>query len=321
MKQVLVIYPADKRTAGSQICEGLRTAGYDVVTEEVALGTAIPDHVAGSGTVLVIWSRALASAAVVEGWLADLRRLSNVIEVSTDGIAPQSADDSRVVLLSGWRGQPYHLGWQRILTDLDRRGTRRSLFRGAGAAPETRNQVTAAAAALSAGGAGSKPTPARYGLPVAAALVLIGGLGAASWLTGSPASNGDKVSAPSARALASGGPPKSAAPFQIVPGPAPAPAPTWAAPFEATSAAPVSKAAPPATRAERPPPVRDASDGRGRSSAPKASGLKGRGTLRQPLLKRYSKKNSKVMRRFCARSGRGTAECRTFLRSIEAGRS
>ncbi|HEX8572314.1 MAG TPA: hypothetical protein VF759_06150 [Allosphingosinicella sp.] len=314
MAEILLIFPSDKKTAAHQIEAALGSAGYGAVLEPVAEadGEAIARKASDRDFALLIWSRSLAASADLGGWLPSLRRLPNLIEVSTDGIAPQSGDERRVVLLSGWRGQPFHLGWQRILEELEGLGARRSEPRRPAPPP------AAAPAAVAAAEGGAAPAGAvagrrRLALPAAAALALLGAVAGAAWI----GTNRSDPPPPAARSAPSAGEattrtateaaPQLApyvAPEALEPAPVPPPGPAAAEPIPAgrTAERPVAERAPGRTAEAVRPPARH------------------RTAAADLPVKRYSKKNSKTMRLFCARSGRSTPQCRTFLRSTRAAR-
>ncbi|MBV9372731.1 MAG: hypothetical protein JO109_13845, partial [Alphaproteobacteria bacterium] len=202
MADLPLLFTADKKSAAAQLAEAARGAGYPLRLEEVAAadGAAVLAR-AGAGAALLLWSRTLAGAAVTDGWLAALRSLPNVIEVSTDGIAPDTGEVGRVVLLSGWRGQPYHLGWQRIVERLARLVPRSPPQGPAPAPAETR-------------AAGPRPGKRlRIALPALGIAALVAAAGAVSW-------NESRSLAPAP--VEAPGPPSAAAPAPVPP-PAPTP--------------------------------------------------------------------------------------------------
>ena len=312
MAQIPLIFPPDKKTAARQVEAALESAGYRAILEPVVEpdGEAIVRKASDCAAALLIWSRSLAASADLGGWLPSLRRLPNLIEVSTDGIAPQSGDERRVVLLSGWRGQPFHLGWRRIIEELERLGARREAPGRSGLRP----------AAVAAGGpaterqavdVGAIAGRRRLALPAAAALAVLAVAGAT--LIGTNAAHPPLSTS---RPLSTGGgtteSPPEAAPVSVT-GSAPAALQSSPLPPSGT-AAPEPDAA---GSAKARPPVQVAS----RLSAEAVRAPAKRRSAAAPPLKRYSKKHSKTMRLFCARSGRSTPQCHIFARSARAGRS
>ena len=315
MSDILILFPPDKKVAAQQIAEALAAAGFSGRLTplgdgggEAALGAA-----RGGGAAILIWSRALAASADLEGWLRPLRKSPDLVEVSTDGIAPLEGDESRVVLLSGWRGQPFHLGWQRIVSRLEASGAAQSSTPAAASATRQTGAAATETRAAAAGPARRDESPARrrFAIPAIAAAVLLAVAGAAAWIGDGPRQAAE--------------PGRPAAPIAApLPAPEPLPSPTpqpagavtggetaleGSEPVTATTGSPAnpprtSRSAKAATTA-----------GRTRAGPPPAT--KARAPV-PPVVKRYSKKRSKLMRKFCERSGRNTLECRIFARSTRA---
>ncbi|HEX8061789.1 MAG TPA: hypothetical protein VF535_01090 [Allosphingosinicella sp.] len=315
MADVAIIHAADKATAAGRLSESIIAAGYDVSAVEIEDPGQLADAVDGcaADARILIWSRPLVSHLLHSGELPRLRQLANLIEVSADGITPPSrGDDARVVLISGWRGQPFHPGWQRIQLDLKRLcGSRKNIAEVPRAAAKPVGSGPPPAAA-STPGRDSLKTPSRLVLAGTIAVLLVGGaIGAASWLGGRAPDNGTGPQVSKAGpAKASVGPPLPSLPT-----------PKTAAAAETeptgTDVAPALRpesAVPANGRAERPKAVRPA-----RSTRPEAAGrVPDRAPPAAGPPKKYSRKYSKVMRQFCERSGRATPQCRTFLRSTQS---
>lgn len=320
MADILLIFPPDKKVAAGNVRGALSAAGYSVTDHPVSNGSEIGARARGAGPALLIWSRSLASAAITEGWFAELRKLPNLLELSTDGIAPQEGDESRVILLSGWRGQPFHLGWQRVLSDVQRLGAtsagpRSTPVAAPAPAPAVAPAIPQAAAAHPTAEPPRAKTPARKsGLPVAAALAVVGSLAAATWI-GTRSGDGPQ----------SGSPAPAVAPSRAAAQPVAAPAvpavaaPTAAEPFG--EVAPVTSPRQPAVAARAEPAASVRSVSERPKAASRATVRASRAAAGTPVTKRYTKRGSRLMRRFCARSGRHTLECRVFLRSAAAKRS
>lgn len=294
MADILLIFSPDKLSSARQLADALGAEGYSSRLEEAAdPGTdGVVAKAQASAAALLVWSRPLASSAVLDGWLASLRQLPNVVEVSTDGIAPQSPDDSRVVLLSGWRGQPFHQGWRRILGELERIGATRSPGKAGARPPASTGAVRSAP---------EQRRRRRIAIPLGLAAALAAIVVAGSWIgTHAPDSSSGAAAAP--RTVVRAEPE------------APAPLETPVAEPVATSVAvvPRSVAAEPAAV---PAPVRLAVASP--TPRPRRTTAESRSAAPVPV-KRYSKRYSKTMRRFCARSGRSTPQCRVFLRSMAA---
>ena len=321
MADVAIIHSADKEKAAARLVEAVRGAGFSVGAVEVADPSGLADAMGESpaDARILIWSRALVSHALHSGELARIRQLRGLIEVSADGITPPSGgDELRVVSISGWRGQPFHPGWQRINAELRRLcGPRKAAPEAAvPAAPAREAPRERTAPATPSAGASPKRRRLLLGGGIAVALAAAAA-GSLAWFgkdapdatprqalsgTSGPDSPGGT---PGPRSGSDSEPPEaSAAAPQVqdsASGPSVStprePAPEAPAAAEAKPEALPAKRTSPAARIE--PPVR-----------PKPRGLQ------SEAVKKYSRKNSKVMRQFCERSGRSTPQCRTFLRSV-----
>ncbi|HEX9963920.1 MAG TPA: hypothetical protein VGB04_02945 [Allosphingosinicella sp.] len=310
MVDVRLLYPLEKAEAAARLADSIAAAGYQVEREGLGDGRAFPDLAAEAGkakALLLIWSRGLVSAAMAGTALASARRHPNLIEVSADGIEPAGTEASPVILLSGWRGQPYHQGWQRILGEIKR-------LCGAGEAPA--RSLGPLAAEKPATGREGAATPRRLTIrtAVAAGALIAASLGAVALHergSGDSATGGERAAAVAAAGRAPPAPRTqiAAAPAPLAPiapeaqaGPAAAPPP--AAPAPATSTAPAPEAISKRAVPRRP------------ATAQRRSARERLAVASAPEVKRYSRKHSKTMRLFCQRSGRSTPQCRTFARSI-----
>ncbi|HEY0044548.1 MAG TPA: hypothetical protein VGB62_08365 [Allosphingosinicella sp.] len=289
MAEILLLHPPEKKPAALQLAEALAAQGYRATLEEAAPneGPGIVTKARTAPAALLIWSRTLASDAVLEGWLAPFRQLPQAIEVTTDSITPNAGDESHIILLSGWRGQPYHQGWQRILNRL--RET---------AAPKAAPGKPTAPREEAKPATGTRT--AKLGLGAAAALTLAAAVGATAWV-GTRTPSVEEVTKPVPAATA----------------PVPTPTPQPSASLPPAEPAPIPEVEPtkneapsrsPRATASKPKPTPSALQTKGRTAAPK------------PVLKRYTKRGAKKMRRFCAKAGRNTPECRTFAYSMAARR-
>ena len=280
MSDLLILFAADKKAFAARLADAARAAGYAAVPREIGDSDrpALPEEVRSAPAALLVWSRPLVASAAAEGWLGSLRALPNLVEVSADGIAPDTADEGRVILLSGWRGQPYHLGWQRIL---DRLRTACGHRRTAPVAP-----VPGAGLARSTG-------RRKAVVPALAGVALLAAIAGA-------------LSLPGGRQPPSPSPAPAAAAAAPAPAPSPAPAPAPAPQASAPALPAVRQPAAPPSPAAAPVPA-------ARPHRPAARHAAAAGPI-----KRYSARNSKTMRLFCARSGRRTPQCAVFLRSMAA---
>ena len=319
MADVIIIYTADKQKVSGRLSEAIGSAGYSVDLEKVSEAERLPEVVEqarAASAALLIWSRPFVSVALRKSVLTKVRRQKNVIEVSADGLTPSlEGDDSRVVLLSGWRGQPFHPGWQRILGELKRL---------CGAPPAPAEDMKRSSPPTAPLVAPVEPPPAATEVRstgtkrrFATAAILVVGIaslaaGAATWI-GRDAFQAEDVSRPQPAAEApapvpsiapSPVQPQVAAPNQGTPAPA-APALAPAEPKPASDSA-----------AAGPPPAPTARESAPRRSAAASSGARERPARQgRAAPKRYSPRNSETMRLFCERSGRSTPQCRTFRRS------
>ncbi|HEX8126646.1 MAG TPA: hypothetical protein VF548_13795 [Allosphingosinicella sp.] len=313
MADVAILHSADKDKAAARLAESVSAAGFAVESVEVEDPSGLADAVGrcGAEAKILIWSRSLVSHALHSGDLARIRKIAGLIEVSADGITPPSGgDESRVVSISGWRGQPFHPGWQRIALELKRLCGARKAVPEAAPPPVPARNPPARAAATAASAAAGRPKGRGLMIGGGAALLLAGAVGASIWIgesapqppprqelrdTGAvpPAAPARRTD----RTIDTGPPDALAAPPPAQPAqPAPPPPPSSESPAAAKSEALPEK---PASRPAPKPAVR-----------PKPPAL-----TAEPV-KKYSRKNSKVMRQFCERSGRSTPQCRTFLRSV-----
>jgi hypothetical protein len=306
MAEILVLHLAEKKAAAVRLADALAAAGYAVAPREVAQPQEIAElaHAADPASLLV-WSRGAVSSAVQDGWLGRVRTAPGLVEVSFDGITPPYADESRVVLLSGWRGEPFHPGWQKVLERLKRM----PLSQQAPAPPVEQPRPESRPAAPKAE---SKPkteerASSRKPALVLGALLAVGAAAAtATWIGGDSRDSGP---APAAER-----PPARAA----TPGPAPSQPPI------ATPQAPPASVpqAPLPTTGLDGPRVEPASEPPARKKAPaaKAAPRQAARDADGPV-KRYSRRHSATMRAFCEGTGRSTPQCRTFLRSTSSDSS
>lgn len=321
MADILILFPPEKKVAAQQIADALAAAHFSARLMPLgdAGGERTLEAVRGAGAAILIWSRSLAASAMLDGWLHALRKRGKPIEVSTDGIAPQGGDESRVVLLSGWRGQPFHLGWQRILNELEAGGAAKHRVEGFATAVSKAHgslpgaDVSRPAADRPQAESEKKRAPRRFVLPVLAASAIVGTVGATTLIDRMPGAG----SAPAARGASDV---VAAAPVPVtLPQP---PAKIVDYPSAATALeAEKTETDSPATL-KPPSPTRSGAkvETRGpvRMRVNPGSSVKSRSSAARPVVKLYSKKRSKVMRKFCERSGRGTPECRVFARSTAA---
>ena len=305
MDEIKLLYSADKANVARQLQAALGEAGYRIGLEEISApeGGAIAGRARGAEIALLVWSRELAASAVLDDWLRELRAVPGLIELSSDGIAPQEGDESRIVLLSGWRGQPFHQGWQRLLGEL-------RAAHGAPAPPPSpvvEPDRPPAAAAPEIKAPARRPGRSRLsGLALAAlgAIVVVAGIGAVLLGRGGGPADRPQQAAPPAEARA----PAAAAPAGSEVAGAESPPP----PMSAVTADTANDASAP-TPAQTP--AQAASPPTRRAPASAGHRAQSRGPVPTKL---YSRRNSRTMRLFCARAGRHTPQCRIFLHSVGA---
>lgn len=292
MVDVLLLFGSEKQAAATRLAEAVESTGYTVELREIADPGELAGAVAGTpatGACLLVWSRLLVSA-VLAGGLEAIRAQPNLIEVSIDGITPPSRlDPARVVLLSGWRGQPFHPGWQKVQAELRR-------LCAPSAAP-------VAAARRSDPGGTSRPARLRLA-PAWLGMLAVAALAAAAlvwWM-------GHQTFARPGPPVQRQGPARAASAGRAVQPPR-APAPLPPVPIRAEDAAAAPPPDPAAPAAEK------AVDGQAHA-APRPHGPREAPVATRSLeKKKYSARNSKTMRLFCAGAGRGTPQCQVFLRS------
>jgi hypothetical protein len=311
MSEVVIFYPTAKSAAAQRLRDGIEGMGYSVALREIVDEDDFdPAETERPGAVLLIWSRPLVAAIAFAGHLPLLRRQRNVIEISADGVTPPSpaADENRVVLLSGWRGQPFHTGWKTIQSRLaglleapiapparaaaapppgprisTRRGAQRGKVMVAGAAAVL---VIAAAALLGWWGLVSRaPLLHRRAAPVTTAAAAA--VAPSRSHEARPAAAAERPPAPAPRPQAAG---RQAA--QVQQG--------------------LSRTSPDAAAGEKRVPHDHA------RAAPPADEAPGRRVRPHVATVHYSRQNSRTMRLFCQRAGQSTPECRTFRRAMSA---
>jgi hypothetical protein len=281
----LIVYAAEKETAARRLHDALSAAGYAAElnrrpTADDGADEGLGEQTRSAAAAIVLWSKAAMASEAVQAAAQAARQRGNLIEVSADGIAPvASADANRVALISGWRGEPHHPGWQRVLADVKRLC----------APPKKSGPVSPAAlparAAAPAPAAGAAPSRRPLALMLGVALLLVLGIAAAAWMSAS----GPQPTRETIVAAAPPAPPVEASPPAAADPQAPMPdVPEEIAPVAAPRPAPVPAAA----------------------AAPQSRPQARARPVERPARARYSAN----MRRFCAGSGRSTPQCRDFRR-------
>ncbi len=298
MSDVQIVFPKGRDATIRRLREALAQTGYDVAVVETEDSGAAPP-VADGTAALFLWDRSTFGNPVMEAAASAARRRGRAIDVSADGITPMGLDDDReLIQLSGWRGDPHHPGWRKILARLEQPSGRVEAPKPEPLPPRQPSGTDASTPDVAATAGADKPGPTRRRSPllalaagavlvVAAAALLIfrqpGGQSRqpppAIAVAPAPAQPSQPVSAPPAQATA-------AAPQVPVPdatGPIPAPSPD------------LTEAARPARKGRT---VRHAE--RSVIDAPRRGG--------EIRYTRYSRN----MRLFCEHAGRRTPQCRVF---------
>ena len=328
MADVRITFSPDRAAAAERLREAVSAEGYDVATAEIS---DVEDLIAtedrqqtGTAT-LLIWSRPLVLSALRPGMLRQLRQQRMLIEVSADGVGPDGGEgDNHVILISGWRGQPFHPGWQRLAGELKRLC---GAPKEAPVAPAGLKHAELPAAPLRAPAeatpSNGRPPTGKLALGLLAALGLFGaGFGTSSWLRSASETQqpppAEMQTNQEKRAPVTADP--KVRPNVATVGPSVPPGRSGFARSEPAIVEPRSAGAPSTAAPTR------SDDGERSKTAPrtasKASGsrlTKGGSPVRRDT-KLYSRKNSETMRLFCQGSGRSTPQCRTFLRSTRGSR-
>ncbi len=327
MADVRITYSPDRAAAAERLRDAVSADGYHVALDKISdVGDLIDAEDRDQSAIVLIWSRSLVLSALRPGLLRKLRQQRKLIEVSADGVGPDGGEgDSHVILISGWRGQPFHPGWQRLASELKRLC---GAPKEASEAPvrSTRAEVPAVPKPVPADPEG-RHRPAKAGKLILAVMAAIGLFGAgfatssllrngASGTASPPPAEMQTVAAKRAPVAAD---PTSPSDVAAV-GPLAAPSPSGVAPAEPAALEPRSTAA---SSTAAPPPSADRegskSESRKANKENETRLTKGKAPVRGET-KRYSRRNSEVMRLFCQGSGRSTPQCRTFLRETRGSR-
>ena len=329
MADVRITFSPDRAAAAERLREAVSAEGYPVALAEISDVASLiesEDQPKPGGATLLIWSRPLVLSALRPGLLRKLRQQRNLIEVSPDGVGPDGGEgDSHVILISGWRGQPFHPGWQRLASELARvcGAPKQALetFEGLGSAAATAAPQAPPAEARQSS---RRPQIARMALAVlAGAGLFAAGFAVSSWVR--PGASGPQAPPQAAMRTDEAERAPVAADRRVPPGRAtlePAdpsslsrPAPSTPAALEPGSGMASSEAAPPSPAARNGSKTAARKANRDSETRRTKGGSQARGET-----KRYSRRNSEVMRLFCRGSGRSTPQCRTFLRSTRGSR-
>jgi hypothetical protein len=302
MADVLIVHAKEKQTVAHRLRDAIAGGGYGVE----AIGAESPylkEQVASAAVVVLVWSKVTMASDAAGAAGAEARRAGKLVEVSPDGLMPVSAtEEGRAVLISGWRGEPFHPGWQKVAAAIERIcGRRKSPVPVARQPAATAARSAAPAAGAAAPARAPIRAPVRFGAVAGVAAALFAAVGAAAWMSGSSAPEAAVETAQAAPAAAEALPPPEPAPADFA---EPASVAEPPAPTQVSAAEPAPR--PPARIAPRPRPAVSRSaalrPGETRTSV---------AVPERPL--RY--RHARTMRLFCERAGRGTPQCRTFMRN------
>ncbi len=329
MADVRIRFSRERAAAAERLRDAISAEGYRVALAEISdvqdLVAPEDRHQAERAT-LLIWSRPLVLSALRPNLLPQLRQQRKLIEVSADGVGPDGGEgDTHVILISGWRGQPFHPGWQRLASELKRLcGAPSDMSEPSEGLRQIKVPATPESAPVEAKRSKGRFPVARLALALLAALGLFGaGFATATWIGQGPSLTRKPPPAgtPGTRANP---PPVStdpaASPDVAIAPPSDPPRSSGLAASEPAQVEPRSVAAP-LTAAPPSPAAREEP----KTPSPKAKRrsetrpTKGSTPVRREI-KPYSRRHSQVMRQFCEGAGRLTPECRTFLRSAPTNR-
>lgn len=304
MSDVEIVFPQGREAVVRRLRDAIAEVGYDVESREVGEHDGA-SAASGASAVLILWDRSTMAHPGLEAAAAAARNRDRAIDVSVDGITPLAMTDDRALIhLSGWRGDPHHPGWRKILARLEQ------LCHARPAPAVTRAAAPIAKPAAAPGG----PAPPRASRAIwaAAAGILILIAVSAGLLLLPGRSPRPAASAPQSEAAI---PPSAAAP-QAAPA-TPAESDQGTQPSPAASAAPAPGPPVPGPVASVPPATAQVPSGQPVAGAPvhhKAHGAKKAPAVGRPAI-RYTR-YSRTMRLFCERAGRSTPQCRIFNRAM-----
>ena len=299
MADVVICYAKDGEAAAAWLSGLLRADGFSIWSEAAARGP-ITDRIAGVRAAVVIWTEAARASDWIKAEANYARGQSKLVQAAVDAEPPPMPFDRDAVSpLAGFSGQEDHPGWLRIRGELEALCRRRgppsaaappAAVAAATVAPPAARTPPAAASRRSSRGLGSV-------LGLLLALVVIGG--AFLWMRSGPpfADEPSTTASPPAKTAS---PPPNADP------PPPLTAePQATLPPASFGAAPSGPGTGEGLAAPTPEPLSGAPDRRPESRpAPRPTGP------------RINPRNSRNMRLFCQRAGRGTPQCRRFQRQL-----
>jgi hypothetical protein len=330
MADVRITFSPDRAAAAERLREAVSAAGYPVALACISdVEELIESEDRHEAATVLVWSRSLVLSALRAGVLRQLRQQRKLIEVSPDGVGPDGGEgDSHVILISGWRGQPFHPGWQRLAGELGRLcGVPTDASEAPVQSEKAEIPVPLVPAALvpppprsvpaESTGRKWRPPVGRAAVTLLAAIGLFGaGFATSTWLR--TASETQQQSAAEMNTdLPKSAPPAAARavpPTSAMVAPSAPPTPSGLTPAEPATSEPLPPAAAPSSADRDGPKVQ-----RKKKKESETRSAKNNEPVRGAT-KRYSRRNSEVMRLFCEGTGRSTPQCRTFLRETRGSR-
>ena len=120
MSDVEIIFPNAKAPLAERLREAIARAGYEVAPG----GGVAPEEAPTPGdahAILFLWDRSSIMQPGLQQAAAAARNRGRAVDVSADGITPVDLiDETRLIQLSAWRGEPTHPGWRKIVAELER---------------------------------------------------------------------------------------------------------------------------------------------------------------------------------------------------------
>ena len=298
MADVILCYASEDAEIAGRLAAAVSAQGYSLWSEEdlAAHGSGgdITDRISPAKAAIVLWSQAAAASEWVRAEANFARGQNKLIQASADGRPPPlpfRPDD--VVSIANWPGDAAHPGWRRISAGVEALCGLPPAAKAGAAAPIGPRASTSSAP--------PRAERRRIGWLVAGltlALLVAIAIATFIWMRGlAPVA----VQNPS--------PPVASSRVPTAPAPV-AEAEAEAAPADLASEEPLESETPAgeaesATGGTEPPAVAAEPPTKGEATPPP-----------RPAGPRISPENSRNMRLFCQRAGRGTPQCRAFARQL-----
>ena len=295
MADVILCYASEDAVIAARLAAAVAERGYSLWSEDEldqGSGADITDRISAANAAIVIWSEAAAASEWVRAEANFARGQKKLIQASIDDRPPplpfRPAD---MISIADWHGDEEHPGWRRISAGLE-----------ALCGPPPARKVVAPTAARASAAPARAPSSGgrRRGWLIAGlTLALLAAVALATfvWMRGL-----DPVARQGQRApIASSEEPARPAPAAEREAAVPPPDPTLLEVLP--PGPPTGEPAPPTEMAEAPPPPPSTVE----TPPPRPTG-------------RISRENSRNMRLFCERAGRGTPQCRAFARQLREER-